>query len=44
MGRNTSMGWFCGLKLHFVMHHEGQIMVLKITAGISAESTMHGQR
>jgi hypothetical protein len=29
----TSMGWFFGLKLHFVINHKGQIMALKITPG-----------
>jgi len=24
----TSMGWFYGLKLHFVINHKGQIMAL----------------
>jgi len=27
----TSMGWFFGLKLHFVINHKGQIMAVKIT-------------
>ena len=27
----TSMGWFYGLKLHFVINHKGQVMALKIT-------------
>ena len=36
----TSMGWFYGLKLHFVIHHKGQIMALKITPGNTADSTM----
>src|SRR3954452_4250871 len=26
----TAMGWFSGLKLHFVINHKGQIMALKI--------------
>jgi hypothetical protein len=26
----TGMGWFFGLKLHFVINHKGQIMALKI--------------
>ena len=29
----TSLGWFYGLKLHFVINHKGQIMALKITPG-----------
>jgi hypothetical protein len=29
----TSMGWFFGLKLHFVINHKGQIVALKITPG-----------
>ena len=29
----TSMGWFYGLKLHFVINHKSQIMALKITPG-----------
>jgi hypothetical protein len=36
----TSMGWFYGLKLHFVINHKGQIMALKITPGSTADSTM----
>ncbi len=35
----TSMGWFYGLKLHFVINHKGQIMALKITPGNTADST-----
>ena len=34
------MGWFYGLKLHFVINHKGQIMALKITPGNTADSTM----
>ena len=34
----TSMGWFFGLKLHFVINHKGQIMALKITPGNTADS------
>jgi Transposase DDE domain len=36
----TSMGWFFGLKLHFVINHKGQIMALKITPGTTADSTV----
>ena len=36
----TSMGWFYGLKLHFVINHKGQIMALKITSGNTADSTV----
>jgi hypothetical protein len=36
----TSMGWFFGLKLHFVINHKGQIMALKITSGNVADSTV----
>ena len=36
----TSMGWFFGLKLHFVINHKGQIMALRITPGNSADSTV----
>ena len=36
----TSMGWFFGLKLHFVINHKGQIMALKITAGNVADSSV----
>ena len=32
------MGWFYGLKLHFVINHKGQIMALKITPGNTADS------
>jgi hypothetical protein len=37
---NTSMGWFFGLKLHFVINHQGQIMALKITPGNTADSAV----
>jgi hypothetical protein len=36
----TSMGWFHGLKLHFVINHKGQVMALKITPGNPADSTV----
>ena len=36
----TSMGWFYGLKLHFVINHKGQIVALKITPGNIADSTV----
>ena len=36
----TSMGWFFGVKLHFVINHKGQIMALKITPGNTADSTV----
>jgi hypothetical protein len=36
----TSMGWFFGLKLHFVINHKGQIMALKITSGNIADSSV----
>src|SRR5215213_3097303 len=36
----TSMGWFYGLKQHFVINHKGQIMALKITPGNTADSTV----
>ena len=36
----TSMGWFYGLKLHFVINHKGQVMALRITPGNTADSTM----
>jgi hypothetical protein len=36
----TSMGWFYGLKLHFVINHKGQVMALKITPGNTADSTV----
>ncbi len=35
----TSMGWFYGLKLHFVINHKGQVVALKITPGNTADST-----
>jgi Transposase DDE domain len=35
-----SMGWFYGLKLHFVINHKGQIMALKITPGNTADSSV----
>jgi Transposase DDE domain len=34
----SSMGWFFGLKLHFVINHKGEIMALKITPGNTADS------
>jgi hypothetical protein len=39
----TSMGWFYGLKLHFVINHKGQIMALRITPGntVLDEITQH---
>ena len=36
----TSMGWFFGFKLHFVINHKGQIMAVKITPGNTADSTV----
>jgi transposase len=36
----TSMGWFFGLKLHFVINHKGQVMALKITPGNTADSSV----
>ena len=36
----TSMGWFYGLKLHFVINHKGQIVAVKITPGNTADSTV----
>ena len=36
----TSMGWFYGLKRHFVINHTGQIVALKITPGNTADSTV----
>jgi hypothetical protein len=36
----TSMGWFYGFKLHFVINHKGQVMALKITPGNTADSTV----
>ena len=32
------MGWFYGLKLHFVINRKGQIMALKITPGNTANT------
>ncbi|SFU59769.1 IS982 family transposase [Xenorhabdus koppenhoeferi] len=29
----TSMGWFYGFKLHLIVNHQGEILVLKVTAG-----------
>jgi hypothetical protein len=39
-GGKTSMGWFYGLKLHFVINHKGQVMALRITPGNTADSTV----
>lgn len=36
----TSMGWFYGLKLHFVINHKGEIMAFKITPGNAADSAL----
>ena len=36
----TSMGWFYGLKLHFVINHKGQVVALRITPGNTADSTV----
>jgi hypothetical protein len=36
----TSMGWFFGLKLHFVINHKGQVMALRITSGNITDSTV----
>jgi IS5 family transposase len=36
----TSMGWFYGLKLHFVINHKGQVVALKITPGNTADTTV----
>ena len=36
----TSMGWFYGLKLHFVINYQGEIMALKITPGNTADNTV----
>jgi hypothetical protein len=36
----TGMGWFFGLKLHFVINHKGQIMALKITPGNTDDSAV----
>ena len=29
----TTMGWFSGFKLHLLIHHKGQLMAFRITAG-----------
>ena len=36
----TSMGWFYGLKLHFVINHKGQIIAMKITPANTADSSV----
>jgi IS5 family transposase len=36
----TSMGWFYGLKLHFVVNHKGQVVALRITPGNTADSAV----
>jgi hypothetical protein len=36
----TSMGWFYGLKRHFVINHKGQAVALRITPGNTADSTV----
>src|ERR1700759_4577462 len=36
----TSIGWFYGLKLPFVINHKGQVMALKITPGNTADRTV----
>jgi hypothetical protein len=35
----TSMGWFYGLKPHFVINHTGQVVALRITPDNTADST-----
>jgi hypothetical protein len=40
---NTSMGWFYGLKPHFVINHKGQVVALGITPGNTADSTVLDQ-
>ena len=29
----TSMGWFCGVKMHMIINNVGQIIAIKITKG-----------
>lgn len=36
----TSMGWFFGLKLHFVINHKGEILAVKITPANTADSAV----
>ena len=36
----TAMGWFFGLKLHFVINHKGEIMAVTITPGNIADSAV----
>ena len=36
----TSMGWFYGLKPHFVVNHKGQVVALRITPGNTADSAV----
>jgi Transposase DDE domain len=36
----TAMGWFFGLKLHWVINHKGQVMALRITPRNTADSTV----
>src|SRR3978361_1738257 len=36
----SSVGWFYGLKLHFVINHKGQIVALQITPGNTADGTV----
>src|SRR6201996_6461926 len=35
----TSLGWFCGFKLHLVFNHERQIVALKLTPGNLNDTT-----
>jgi hypothetical protein len=36
----SSMGWFYGFKLHFVINHKGEVMAFKITPGNAADSAL----
>ena len=36
----TTMGWFFGFKLHFVINHKGEIMACRITPGNKSDSSV----
>lgn len=38
-GKST-MGWFYGFKLHFVINHKGEIMASRVTPGNAADSAL----
>ena len=33
MRGKSSTGWFCGFKLHAIINHQGELLVIKVTPG-----------